>query len=81
MAALVSMEAMLAWAALYGALPTSYDWSRAHATARGGEPLRRLEPGRWPAAETVRAIYGTWAAARADAADQFNERALGGRER
>ena len=44
-----------------------YDWSRTHARARGGEALARLEQGDWPAPGTVTDVYGTWAAARADA--------------
>ena len=32
-------EAMRAWRARYGAVPSSYDWSRTHARRRGGEAL------------------------------------------
>ena len=32
-------EAMRAWRARYGRLPSSYDWSRTHARRRGGEAL------------------------------------------
>jgi hypothetical protein len=58
---------MRRWADLYGAPPSSYDWSRTHARRRGTEALRRLERGDWPAAATVSALYGTWAAAQLDA--------------
>src|SRR6266700_8272766 len=34
-------EAMRGWRARYGAVPSSYDWSRTHACRRGGEPLKR----------------------------------------
>jgi len=33
----------------YGPLPSSYDWSPTHARRRGGEALRRLAGGEWPA--------------------------------
>jgi hypothetical protein len=58
---------MRAWQARYGSVPSSYDWSRAHANRRGGEALARLKDGEWPPASTVSDLYGTWAAARADA--------------
>lgn len=60
-------EAMRAWRARYGAAPSSYDWSRTHARRRGGEALKRLQAGEWPSPSTVTDLYGTWAAARADA--------------
>ena len=60
-------EAMRAWRARYGSAPTSYDWSVSHASRRRPEALDRLEDGSWPAASTVTELYGTWAAARADA--------------
>ena len=44
-----------------------YDWSRTHARRRGGEALKRLQAGEWPAPSTVTDLYGAWAAARADA--------------
>ena len=62
-------EAMRAWRARYGAAPSSYDWSRTHARRRGGEALRRLRAGEWPAPSTVTDLYGSWAAARVDAFD------------
>jgi hypothetical protein len=58
--------AMWRWAELYGAPPSSYDWSRTHARRRGGEALRRLESGEWPAAATVCRLHGSWASAAAD---------------
>ena len=60
-------EAMRAWRARYGAAPSSYDWSRTHARRRGGEALKRLQAGEWPAPSTVIDLYGSWAAALADA--------------
>ena len=60
-------EAMRAWRARYGAAPSSYDWSRTHARRRGGEALKRLQAGEWPAPSTVIDLYGAWATARADA--------------
>ena len=56
---------MTEWRSRYGRLPTSYDWSRAHARRRGGEALERLARGEWPAASVVSSLFGTWAAARA----------------
>ena len=58
-----SREAMRAWRARYGAAPSSYDWSRTHARRRGGEALKRLQAGEWPAPSTVIDLYGSWAAA------------------
>jgi hypothetical protein len=58
---------MRRWRSLYGAPPSSYDWSRTHARERGGEALARLNEEIWPAPATVIDLYGTWAAARADA--------------
>jgi DNA-binding CsgD family transcriptional regulator len=60
-------EAMRAWRARYGAAPSSYDWSRTHAHRRGGEALKRLQAGEWPAPSTVIDLYGAWAKALADA--------------
>jgi hypothetical protein len=59
-------EAVLAWFERFEALPTSYEWSRTHAR-RGGPALERLQSGDWPSPATVTDLYGTWAAARADA--------------
>ena len=60
-------EAIRAWHARYGSPPTSYDWSRTHAHRRGGEALNRLQAGDWPAPSTVIELYGSSAAAAADA--------------
>ena len=54
-------------AARYGSPPSSYDWSRSHASRRGPEALARLQDAEWPPASTVSEVYGSWAAARADA--------------
>jgi hypothetical protein len=51
----------------YGAAPSSYDWSRTHARRRGGEALKRLQAGEWPAPSTVIDLYASWAAVVADA--------------
>jgi AraC-like DNA-binding protein len=61
------LAAMRAWGDHHGRLPSSYDWSRTHARRRGGEPLKRLKEGEWPAASVVTHLFGTWAAARAAA--------------
>ncbi|MEO6859462.1 MAG: hypothetical protein ABI323_12900 [Solirubrobacteraceae bacterium] len=63
------LDAMRDWRARYGRLPT-YDWSRSHACRRGGEALARLACGDWPAASIVTRLFGTWAAARAQASPQ-----------
>ena len=60
-------EAMRVWQQRHGQLPTSYDWSTTHARRRSGEALQRLQAGDWPPAATLTELYGTWAAARADA--------------
>ena len=60
-------DAMRGWRARYGSPPSSTDWSRTHARRRGGEALKRLRDGDWPAPSTVVDLYGTWAAARSDA--------------
>ena len=60
-------DAMRAWRHRYGSPPSSTDWSRTHARRRGGEALARLQDGDWPASSTVIDLYGTWAAALADA--------------
>ena len=63
------LDAMRAWRACYGRLPSSYDWSRTHAGRRGGEALERLTDGDWPSASVVTETFGSWPAARA-VADQ-----------
>jgi hypothetical protein len=60
-------DAMRVWQARYGGPPSSTDWSRTHAHRRGGDALNRLRDGDWPPPSTVIDLYGTWAAARADA--------------
>ena len=60
-------EAMRRWRSLYGAAPSSYDWSRTHARERGGDAVARLSTAAWPAPATVIDLYGSWAEARADA--------------
>jgi hypothetical protein len=60
-------QAMRLWRSLYGAAPSSYDWSRTHARKRGGDALARLNEADWPPPATVIDLYGTWAEARADA--------------
>jgi hypothetical protein len=65
------LDALLRWCARYGRLPSSYDWSRTHARRRGGEPLERLSTGDGPSAGVVTAVYGSWKAARAAAAEQI----------
>jgi hypothetical protein len=60
-------EAIRAWHARYGSSPSSYDWSWTHASKRGPDALARLQDDAWPAASTVTEVYGSFAAARADA--------------
>jgi hypothetical protein len=69
------LEAMCAWRALHGRLPSSYDWSRTHARRRGGEALKRLGTGEWPAASVVTVLFGDWHAARlaAEAAESSQD--------
>jgi hypothetical protein len=59
------VEAMLDWHRRYDRLPSSYDWSRTHARRRGGEALKRLAEGDWPAASVVSRLFGAWPVARA----------------
>ena len=66
------VEAMLDWRRRYGRLPSSYDWSRTHASRRGGEALRRLNHGCWPSASVVTAVWGSWSAARRAVGDAVN---------
>jgi AcrR family transcriptional regulator len=61
------LDAMRAWRARYGRLPSSYDWSRTHARRRGGQALERLDEGDWPPASVVGDVFGSWEAARAAA--------------
>jgi len=62
-----SREAMRAWHSRYGSPPSSYDWSWTQASKRGPDALAPLQDDAWPAASTVTDVYGSWAAARADA--------------
>jgi hypothetical protein len=40
---------------------------RTHARRRGGQALKRLQAGEWPAPSTVIDLYGAWAKALGDA--------------
>jgi Homeodomain-like domain len=62
------LEGMRDWETRYGRLPSSTDWSVAHARRRGGAALKRVQARDWPAPSTVIGVYGSWAAAVADAA-------------
>jgi hypothetical protein len=64
------LDAMGAWQARYGRLPSSYDWSRTHTRRRGGDALDRLAGREWPSASIVTPLFGTWAVARAAALRQ-----------
>jgi hypothetical protein len=61
---------MRAWRERYGRPPSSTDWSGTHAVRRGGDALERLRDGDWPPPSTVIDLYGSWAAALADAFPQ-----------
>ena len=67
------LAAMLDWRDSYDRLPTSYDWSRTHARRRGGEAVRRLAQGEWPAASVVTRLFGAWSGARAVAEQRAGE--------
>ena len=71
------LDAMRAWRARYGRLPSSYDWSPTHARRRGGEALERLREGGWPSASVVTDVYGSWTAARAGTAEADGEACAG----
>jgi AcrR family transcriptional regulator len=73
------LDAMRDWRDRHGRLPSSYDWSRTHARRRGGEALERLSTGDWPSAGVVTAVYGSWKAARAAAAEQVIQTGDGNR--
>ena len=60
-------DAMREWRQRHDRPPSSTDWSRTHARRRRGEALERFEAGDWPAPSTVIDMYGSWAAAHADA--------------
>src|SRR6185312_273614 len=72
------ISAMREWRESYGRVPSSYDWSRAHARARGAEALERLASGAWPAASVVGRLFGTWDAARTAASSEHVEASPGG---
>ena len=55
------------WHVRFGFVASSYDWSGTHARRRGGAALERFEAGDWPSGPVIRRLYGTQAAARADA--------------
>jgi hypothetical protein len=61
------LDAMRAWQERHGRWPSSYDWSRTHARHRGHAALAAVEAGDWPSSSTVSDLFGTWAAARAEA--------------
>jgi AraC-like DNA-binding protein len=58
------ISAMLAWQRRYRRLPSSYDWSRTHASRRGGVALRRVNEAAWPPASVVGQLFGGWQKAR-----------------
>jgi hypothetical protein len=61
------VDAMRAWRAMYGRLPSSYDWSITHARRRSGQALQRVAEREWPPASVVTDVFGGWRAARAAA--------------
>jgi hypothetical protein len=61
------LEAMLEWQRRYGWLPSAHDWSRTHASRRGGEAVKRSDAGKWPSASVVGKLFGGWAVAREEA--------------
>ena len=54
------LDAMHAWRARYGQLPSSYDWSVTQARRRGGGALESLADGEWPSAAVVTDLFGGW---------------------
>ena len=71
------LDAMFEWRSRYGRLPTSYDWSRTHARRRGGEALKRLAEGEWPASSVVSRVFGAWAVASAAAGGNDRHEPIG----
>jgi AraC-like DNA-binding protein len=67
------VAAMREWEARQGRLPSSYDWSRAHAGRRGGDALKRVANGEWPAASVVTRLFGSWDVARSAASAHDEE--------
>jgi len=57
------LEAMRAWQARYGRLPSSYDWSVTHAHRRDREALASLSQADFPSSSVVTAVYRSWTAA------------------
>jgi hypothetical protein len=55
------------WYERFGFVASSYDWSGTYARRRGGTALERFEAGEWPSGPVIRRLYGTHAAARAEA--------------
>jgi hypothetical protein len=55
------------WHERFGFVASSTDWSSTHARRRGGDALARFQSARWPSGQVIRRLYGTPAAARADA--------------
>jgi hypothetical protein len=70
------IEAMLDWLGCYHRLPSSYDWSRTHASRRGDAALKRLNSAEWPAASVVSRVFGSWQEAREAASSEARERSL-----
>jgi hypothetical protein len=62
------ISVMLAWQRRYSRLPSSYDWSRTHASRRGGVALRRVNEEAWPPASVVGQLFGGWQKGREAAA-------------
>ena len=55
------------WMERFGFVASSVDWSGTHARRRGGAALERYRAARWPSQSVIRRLYGTPAAALADA--------------
>jgi hypothetical protein len=55
------------WLERFGFVASSVDWSGTHARRRSGAALKRYRSARWPSQSVIRRLYGTPAAARADA--------------
>jgi hypothetical protein len=66
------------WVEQFGFVPSSIDWSSTHAERRGGAALERYRSAHWPSRSVIGRLYGTWAAARADASAGRSPRPLAG---
>jgi hypothetical protein len=66
------------WRERYGFVASSVDWSGTHARRRGGAALERYQSARWPSGPVVRRLYGSPAAARAEAFAENESRGLRG---